>query len=147
MRADRRKELERRQGVQKPLAAGQGKTFPGAVTLHVAGRNVPCGSPKCQAWENPESGWQRAGRLAAPGPRLCRRHCGVGAWIQPASRHLVLLVSDAQDEVVQGGAKDGVGVVVERLEQWDMALPWDEQCEPGRLAASAAVAGLQRCFV
>ncbi len=63
------------------------------------------------------------------------------------SLHLVLLVAYAQGEVVQGAAKDGVGAVVERLKQRDMAFPPDEQCEPGRLAASAAVAGLQRCFV
>jgi hypothetical protein len=49
-------------GRTNTLAAGQGKTVPGAVPLHVAGQNVPCGSPKCQAQEYPESGRQRAGR-------------------------------------------------------------------------------------
>jgi hypothetical protein len=40
--ADRWLELERRRGMQKSLAAGQGKTVPGTVSLRAAGRNVPC---------------------------------------------------------------------------------------------------------
>ncbi len=112
VRAERRQELERRQGVQKPGGwPGENGSRRGSLA---------CGGAKCtqRVAEMPGTGESRKQTAAgwapaAPGPRLCRRHCGVGAWIQPASRHLVLLVSDAQDEVVQGAAKDGVGAVVE----------------------------------
>jgi hypothetical protein len=35
--------LERRRGMQNPLAAGKGETVPEAVPMHEAGQNVPCG--------------------------------------------------------------------------------------------------------
>jgi hypothetical protein len=63
---------------------------------------------------------------ATPGPGLRRRHCGVSAGLQPESVHLVLLVTSAQSEMVQGSAKDGVGAVVE---WWDMSVPPDEHCQ------------------
>jgi hypothetical protein len=45
-RAEQRCGQERRRGVQKPLAAGQGKTVPGAVLLVAVGGNVPCVPPR-----------------------------------------------------------------------------------------------------
>jgi hypothetical protein len=42
------------------------------------------------------------GVRAAHGPGLRRRRCGVGAGLQPKGGHLVLLVADAQGEMVQG---------------------------------------------
>jgi hypothetical protein len=59
--AKRRCGRERRLGVQKPLAACQGKTVPGAVLLVAVGRNVPGGPPRLPAVENPGSGQRRAG--------------------------------------------------------------------------------------
>jgi hypothetical protein len=47
---------ERRLGVQKPLAAGQGKTVPGAVLLFAVGRSASGGAPRSRAGENPGSG-------------------------------------------------------------------------------------------
>jgi hypothetical protein len=54
------------------------------------------------------SGW------AAPDPGLRRLSGRVGAGFEPESGHFVLLVADAQREVMQRAAKDGVGAVVER---------------------------------
>ncbi len=57
---------------------------------------------------------------AAPYPGL-RGWCGrVRAGFEPEGRHLVLLVTDAQREVMQGEVKDGVGAVIER---WHVAIP------------------------
>jgi hypothetical protein len=38
-------------------------------------------------------------------------------------RHLVLLVADAQREVMQGAANNGVGAVIKQLERRYMAIP------------------------
>ncbi len=47
----------------------------------------------------------------------------MGAGLESEGRHLVLLVADAQREVVQGAANDSVGAVVQRLERWYVAVP------------------------
>ncbi len=60
---------------------------------------------------------------AASDPGLCRRLCGVGAGLESEGGHLVLLVVDAQREVVQGVANDGVWAVVHRLERRYMSVP------------------------
>jgi hypothetical protein len=52
---------ERRRGVQKPLAACQGKTVPGAVRLVALGRSVHGGPPWPPAAGNPGSARPRAG--------------------------------------------------------------------------------------
>ncbi len=62
------------------------------------------------------------GRQAASDPGLRRRRSGVGAGFEPEGGHLVLLVADAQREMVQGAAKDGVGAGVERLKQRHLAV-------------------------
>jgi hypothetical protein len=100
--------MEWRQGVKKPLVAGQGKTVPGAVPLRAVGQSVPCGPPWC-----PAGGKAGGSGRATPGPGLRMRRCGVSAGLQPESVHLVLLVTNAQSEMVQGSAKDGIGAIVE----------------------------------
>ncbi len=54
--------------MQKPLAAGQGKTVPGAVPLAAVGRSAPCGPPRRPAGKIPEA--DEGGR-AAPTLLLC----------------------------------------------------------------------------
>jgi hypothetical protein len=62
--------------VQKPLAACQGKTVPGAVLLVAVGRSVPGGPPwPLGGGEIPEAD---GGGRAAPDPGLRRRRCRVG---------------------------------------------------------------------
>jgi hypothetical protein len=85
---------------------------PGAVLLAAAGRSVPASSRSPWRAKIPEAD---GGRRAASDPGLRRRRSGVGAGFEPEGGHLVLLVADAQSEMVQGGAKDGVGAIVERL--------------------------------
>jgi hypothetical protein len=71
------------------------------------------------------------GGQAAPDPGLRRRRGGVSAGFEPEVGYLVLLVADAQREVMQGAAKDGVGAVVELLKQWYVLILPDEHrwCE------------------
>ncbi len=38
-------------------------------------------------------------------------------------RHIVLLVADAQSEVMQGAANDGVGAIIKQMERLYMAIP------------------------
>jgi hypothetical protein len=62
------------------------------------------------------------GRAASdPGKR--RRRCKIGAGLESGGRHFVHLVADAQREVVQGAANDGVGAVVQRLERRYVPVP------------------------
>jgi len=73
--------------------------------LAVVGRNVPGRLPLPLAGENPGSRRQ----WAAPDPGL-HRWCGrFGAGFELEGGHLVLLVANAQREVMQGAAKGGVG--------------------------------------
>jgi hypothetical protein len=55
------------------------------------------------------------GGRAAPDPGLRGLCCRVGAGLESEGGHLVLPVADAQHEVMQGAAKDGVGAVIQRL--------------------------------
>ncbi len=64
-RAERRRCRERRRGVQKPLAACQAKTVPGAVLQVAVGQSVPGGPPRPPRWEIPEA---NGGGRAAPDP-------------------------------------------------------------------------------
>ncbi len=68
-RTERRRCWERRRGMQKPLAACQGKTVPGAVLLAAVGRSVPGGPQRPLVGENPGSGRRWAG---GPGPWAAR---------------------------------------------------------------------------
>jgi hypothetical protein len=69
---------------------------------------------------NPRSGRKQAG---APDPGLHGRCCRVGAGLESEGRHLVLLVANAQREVMQGAANNGVGAVIKQLERRYMAVP------------------------
>jgi hypothetical protein len=95
------------------VAAGQGKMVPGAVLLVVVGRMYPAGCRGPWRWKIPEA--DSDGR-AVPDPGLHRRRGRVGAGFEPEGGHLVFLVDNAQCEVMQGAAKDGVGAVLELLE-------------------------------
>jgi hypothetical protein len=131
--AERRCGRERRRGVQKPLAACQGKTVPGAVQLVTLGRSVPGGPPRPPVVGNPGSVRRRAG---GPEPR---RRCRIRAWFESEGRHLV---ADAQREVVKGAADDGVGTVVQQLERrYVEGYLWAfrrEECCHGPAAAAVA---------
>ncbi len=73
--------------MQKPLAACQGKTVPGAVLLVAVGQVYLAG---CRGpWWRKMDG---CGRVASD-PALRRRRCGVGAGLESEGRHLVLLVA------------------------------------------------------
>ncbi len=74
-RVEQRCGRERRRGVQKPLAACQGKTVPGAVLLAAVGRSVPGRPPRPLVGKIPEAD---GGGRAAPDPGLHRRRCRVG---------------------------------------------------------------------
>ncbi len=74
--------------MQKPLAAGQGKTVSGAVLLVAVGRSVPDGLPRPLVGKIPEAD---GGGWAAPDPGLRRRRCRIGAGLESDGGHLVLL--------------------------------------------------------
>jgi hypothetical protein len=59
---------------------------------------------------------------AAPDPGLRRRRCRDGAGLESEGRHLVLLVVDAQREVVQGASNDCLGAIVQQLERRYVAV-------------------------
>jgi hypothetical protein len=153
-RAERGCGRERRRGVQKPLAACQGKTVPGPVRLVALGRSVHGGPPRPPAAGSPGSVRQRR---AAPNPGQRQGRCRIRAWFESECRHLVHLVADAQREVVD----DGVGTVVQRLERQHVAVPPHEhhRCagevvgQPGRrlvggggVVSSGSVFGSTQCL-
>jgi hypothetical protein len=82
------------------------------------------------------------GGRAAPNPGLCGGHAGVCAGFEPENGHLVLPVADAQREVMQGAAKDGIRTVLELLEQRYEAVAPDEH----RQRAGQVVAQLQQAM-
>jgi hypothetical protein len=62
------------------------------------------------------------GGRSAPDHGLRRWRSGFGAGFETEGEHLVILVSDAQCEMMQGAAKDGIGAVLEWLKQRDVAI-------------------------
>jgi hypothetical protein len=106
--------------VQKPLAACQGKTVPGAVRLVALGRSVSACRSGPRRREVPEAD---GGGRATPNPGQRRRRCRIRAWFVSEGRHLVHLVADVQREVVKGAANDSVGAVIQRLELRYVAVP------------------------
>ncbi len=97
-------------------AAGRAKT-PGGVPGENGSRRGSAGSSGVRCT-------QRA--ATAPGggnPGQHRRRCWIHAWFESEGRHLVHLVTDAQREVVEGAAVDGVGTVVQQLERRYVAVP------------------------
>jgi hypothetical protein len=146
-RAEQRCDRERRRGVQKPLAACQGKTVPGAVQLVVLERSVPGGPPRPPAAGNPGSVRRPGG---APNPGQRRRRCRVRAWFESEGRHLFHLVADAQHEVGEGAANDGVGAFVQAAGAAVCGRPASRTLTVrgrGRRAAAAAAGGRRRCCV
>ncbi len=110
--------------MQKPLAVCQGKTVPGAVLLVAVGLSVrggPPRPPRRRETSEADGGW-----LAAPDPGKSGRRCSIGAGLESEGRHLVLPVADAQREVVQGAANDGVGAIIQRLQRRYMAVSLHE---------------------
>jgi hypothetical protein len=122
--------------VQKPLAACQGKTVPGAVLLVAARRSVPGGPPQKILEAD-------GGGRAAPDPGYRGRRCRIGAGLESEGRHLVLLVADAQREVVQGAANDSVGTAVQQLKQRYMAVQPHEHCQCAARSSGSRGGGWQ----
>ncbi len=61
------------------------------------------------------------GQASDPGQR--RRLCRIGAGLESEGRHLVLLVADAQCEVLKEAANDGLGAIVQWVERRYVAVP------------------------
>jgi hypothetical protein len=91
---------------------------------------------RCGPWRGKVPEVDGSGR-AAPDPGLRGRRCRVSAGLETEGGHLVLPVADAQREVVQGAAKDGVGAVIQRLSERGR----------GQRAAAAVVGGRRRCCI
>jgi hypothetical protein len=53
-----------------------------------------------------------SGGRAALNPGKSRRCCRIGTGLESEGRHLVLLVADAQHEVMLGAGNDGVGAFI-----------------------------------
>ncbi len=70
------------------------------------------------------------GGRAALDPSKRGHRCRISAGLETEGRNLVLLVADAQREVVQGAANDGIGAIIQQLERRYVAVPPHEhrQC-------------------
>ncbi len=109
--------------MQKPLVAGQGKQFPARFCWLLHGEMYPAGRCGPRRGKIPEAD---RGERAAPDPWLRWQRSGVGAGFEPEAGHLVLLVTNAQREVIQGAGKDGVEAYVELLKRRYVVVPPDE---------------------
>ena len=118
-RAERRCGRERRRGVQKPLAACQGKRFPSRFSLRFRGEVYPAGCHSSRRREVPEA---YGGGRAAPNSWQRGRRSRVGAGFESEGRDLVHPVAGAQSEVVKRTANDGVGAVVQGFERRYVAV-------------------------
>ncbi len=105
---------------KNPWRLARGKRVPARFCWLLWGEMYPAGRRGPWQGNFPEVD---SGGQAAPDPGLRRWHGRVGAGFEPEGGHLVLLVADAQREVMQGAAKDGVGAVVEWLERRYVAVP------------------------
>jgi hypothetical protein len=119
-----------------PWQLPRGKRFPLQLLCAGWGKVYPVGRRDTWRGKIPEAdNW-----LAAPGPGLRCRHCGVAAGLQLECRHLVCLVADFQGDVMQRTPKDGVWTVVEQLEWQDKVISLEEH----RLCAGQCVRELRR---
>jgi hypothetical protein len=123
----------------------RGKWFPARFCWLLWGEVHPAGRRCPRRRKIPEAD---GGGRAAKDPGLRRRRCRVGAGFESEGRHLVLLIADAQREVMQGAANDGIRAILKRWEQRysrpASRTPWVR----GRgHQAAAAVCGQQRCCV
>jgi hypothetical protein len=82
-----------------------------------------CCGAKCTRRAAAAPGEGKSRKRAASDPGLRRQRCGVGAGLESEGGHLVLLVADAQREVVQGAVNDGVWAIVHRLERRYVSVP------------------------
>ncbi len=104
---------------KNPRRLARGKRFAARFCWLLWGKMYP--AARHGPWRKiPETD---GGGQAAPDPGLQRWRGRVGAVFEPEGGHLVLLVADAQREVMQGAAKDGVGAVIGRLERQYVAVP------------------------
>jgi hypothetical protein len=87
---------------------------PGAVLLVLWGKMYPTGRRGPRRGKIPKAD---GGGRAATDPGLRRWRGRLGAGFEPEGGHLVLLVANAQREVMQGAAKDGIGAAVEQLKR------------------------------
>jgi hypothetical protein len=102
-----------------PWRRARGKRFPSRFGWQFGGEVYPACCHGTRRREVPEA---YGGGRAAPNSRQRGRRCGIGAWFESEGRHLVHPVADAQREVVEGAANDGVGTVVQRLERRYVAV-------------------------
>ncbi len=79
--------------------------------MYTAGRHSP-----------PAAGSVRR-RAGGPEPWAAPAALQDPCWFESEGGHLVHLVADAQREVVEGAAVDGVGTVLQRLERRYVAVP------------------------
>ena len=111
--------------MQNPWRLARGKRFPALFCWLLWGGMYPAGH--CGSWREKISEADGGGR-ATPDPGLRGRRSGVGEGFEPEGGHLVLLVADAQREVVQGAVKNGVGAVIKGLKWRYVAVPPHEHC-------------------
>ncbi len=110
---------------KNPWRHARGKWFPSRFCWLLCGEVYPAGCHGPRQWEIAEA--DSRGR-AAPDPGQRGRRCRIRAGLESEGRHLILLVADAQREVVQGAANDGVGAIVQQLEWRYVAIPPHEYC-------------------
>ncbi len=99
---------------KNPWRLARGKWFPVWFCRLLWGEEQPAG--RRGPWWGKISEADGGGR-AAPDPGLRGRRCRVSAGLESEGRHLVLLVTDAQCEVMQGAVNDSVGAVIKRPER------------------------------
>ncbi len=104
---------------KNPWWLARGKRFPARFCWLLWAEVYPAGRRGPWRGKIPEAD---GGGWAAPDPGLHRWRCRVGAGFESVGGDLDLLVTDAQHEVMQGAAKDGVRAVVKRLEWWYVAV-------------------------
>jgi hypothetical protein len=105
---------------KNPWRLARGKRFPERFCWLLWGKVQPAGRCGPGRGKISEADY---GERAAPDSGLHGRCCRVGAGFEAEGRHLVLLVADAQCEVMQRAANDGIGAVDKRLERWYAAVP------------------------
>ncbi len=103
--------------MQKPLAAGQGKTVPGAVPMAAAGQMYPAGCRGAPCGKIPEAD---VGGRAAPDPGLRRRRGRVHTGFEPGREDTLssllpmrsVKYSVGSGEGLRMGRRTAVGVAV-----------------------------------
>jgi hypothetical protein len=94
---------------KNPWWHARGKRFPARFCWLLWGELYPVGRHGPRPGQIMEV--DNGGR-AALNPGKSRRRCRIGTGLESEGRHLVLLVADAQHEVMPGAANDGVGAFI-----------------------------------